>query len=91
MEIIAHLNFMLIPEVAVMPKRSIFYSKTIDRVLDNWPGKRFGLYRFLPAFFCLGAGMEFFMIHFWVGEVNFYKTYKKRLALDIIEKESGTN
>jgi len=51
----------------------------LTRFLDAWPGKQFfGIYRFLPAFFCLGAALEFSMINWTVGQTNFYRTYKKR-------------
>ena len=52
-----------------------FYSKTLRQILDSWPGKqRFGLYRFLPIYFILGAALEFSMINWHVGEVNFCKS-----------------
>lgn len=55
------------------------YSHTLAKILDKWPGKRLGVYRFLPVFFFLGAGLEFTMIHWDVnGKVNFYRTYKRR-------------
>lgn len=83
-----------------------FYNPKLRRFFDRWPGKKtFGLYRFLPAFFVLGAALEFSMINWRVGEVNFCKfyqfphrlfnknlyffkdnTFKKRQALDILEK-----
>lgn len=48
------------------------YNSAIKRVLDCVPGKkRFGLYRFLPLFFCLGAALEYSMINWTVGETNF--------------------
>lgn len=51
------------------------YSSTIRKLLDKWPGKkRFGIYRFLPLFFVLGAALEFSMINWTVGETNFCKT-----------------
>ncbi|CAG7724935.1 unnamed protein product [Allacma fusca] len=54
--------------------------------LNAWPGKRtLGLYRFLPLFFVLGAALEFSMINWQVGEVNFYNTFKKRRAEEIVE------
>ena len=49
----------------------MFYSRTLTRILDKWPGKRFGLYRFLPFFFALGAAVEFSMIKWNAGKVNF--------------------
>ena len=52
-----------------------FYSSNIKKLMDIWPGKRyFGLYRFLPLFFVLGAALEFSMINWQVGEVNFCKS-----------------
>lgn len=62
-----------------------------ETLFDLWPGKRFGNFRFLPLFFVFGAGLEFFMINWHVGEVNFYRTFKKRrveeLAQKLLEKE----
>lgn len=50
------------------------YSKSFKKILDNWPGKKqLGLYRFLPAFFFMGAALEFSMINWTVGETNFCK------------------
>ncbi|MCL4140534.1 UNVERIFIED_CONTAM: hypothetical protein GTU68_026590 [Idotea baltica] len=47
-------------------------SKTLKNILNIWPGKQyFGLYRFLPLFFVLGAALEYSMINWRVGEVNF--------------------
>lgn len=52
------------------------YSSTFRNILDKWPGKRtFGVYRFLPLFFVLGAALEFSMINWTVGETNFCKFY----------------
>jgi hypothetical protein len=46
----------------------------IQKIVDNWPGKRyFGIYRFLPGFFLLGAALEFSMINWQVGDTNFCK------------------
>ena len=60
----------------------------LTRVLDKVPGKKtFGLYRFLPAWFLLGAALEFSMINWTVGETNFYRTYKKRQVINAIETE----
>lgn len=48
------------------------YSKTFKAFLDAWPGKKtFGIYRFMPVFFLLGAALEFSMINWHVGEINF--------------------
>ncbi|XP_071453801.1 ubiquinol-cytochrome c reductase complex assembly factor 5 [Hetaerina americana] len=59
---------------------------TVRRLLNKWPGKKyFGIYRFLPLFFVLGASLEFSMIKWHIGEVNFYRTYKRRKAHEIAE------
>ncbi|XP_075155282.1 sloth 1 [Haematobia irritans] len=64
------------------------YSSTLKRFLDIVPGKkRFGVYRFLPVFFCLGAALEYSMINWTVGETNFYKTFKKRQAKNYVEEK----
>ncbi|XP_042890317.1 small integral membrane protein 4-like [Penaeus japonicus] len=64
------------------------YNASLRKFLDKWPGKRYlGMYRFLPMFFVLGAALEFSMINWHVGEVNFYRTYKKRQAKDIALQE----
>ncbi|XP_023161248.1 small integral membrane protein 4 [Drosophila hydei] len=64
------------------------YSRSVRRLLDNWPGKRrFGIYRFLPIFFVLGAALEFSMINWTVGETNFYRTFKRRQAKNYIEDQ----
>jgi len=50
------------------------YSSTLQSFLDKWPGKKyFGIYRFLPVFFVMGAALEFTMINWHVGQVNFCK------------------
>ncbi|KAK9871197.1 hypothetical protein WA026_011478 [Henosepilachna vigintioctopunctata] len=67
-----------------------FRSSLVESILNKWPGKKyFGNYRFLPIFFIFGAALEFSMIKWQVGEVNFYKTYKKRQAERIIESENS--
>jgi len=49
-------------------------NKTLAQFLNKWPGKKtFGLYRFLPLFYVLGAALEFSMINWEAGEVNFCK------------------
>ncbi|XP_069175288.1 ubiquinol-cytochrome c reductase complex assembly factor 5 [Procambarus clarkii] len=64
------------------------YNKGFRRLLNKWPGKRtLGVYRFLPIFFGLGAALEFSMINWHVGEVNFYRTYKKRQAEKLAVEE----
>ena len=52
--------------------------KYILNYLKKVPGeKTFGVYRFLPFFFVLGAGLEYLMIHLKVGpnQVNFCKYF----------------
>lgn len=63
----------------------------LAKVIRSWPGKeKLGNYRFLPIFFLLGATLEFSMIHWTVGETNFYRTFKKRQAKNIIEEKLHT-
>uniref|UniRef100_U5EUY7 Small integral membrane protein 4 n=1 Tax=Corethrella appendiculata TaxID=1370023 RepID=U5EUY7_9DIPT len=70
----------------------IFKSISLRNILDKWPGKnRFGIYRFLPIFFVLGAALEFSMIKWTVGETNFYNTFKKRRAHDIVQEKIATH
>lgn len=60
-------------------------STGLKRVLDKWPGKKyFGIYRFLPLFFVLGAALEFSMINWRVGETNFCKCNQTTLSISII-------
>ncbi|XP_044580960.1 small integral membrane protein 4 [Cotesia glomerata] len=64
-----------------------FYSKTIRKFLKKWPGEKyFGVYRFLPLFFFAGAGLEYVMINWRVGEVNFYNTYKRTQVQEIADR-----
>ena len=64
----------------------------LGRVLDSIPGKQiFGVYRFLPAWFLLGAALEFSMINWTVGETNFYRTFKKRQVINALESELMSN
>ena len=52
-------------------KKSLF-----SRFVDAVPGKRiFGLYRFMPACFLFGAGLEWTMINWHYGEVNFCELF----------------
>ncbi|XP_018336122.1 small integral membrane protein 4 [Agrilus planipennis] len=68
------------------------YSRKVRRFLDLWPGKRyFGVYRFLPIFFILGAALEFSMINWKVGETNFYRTFKRSKARKILEEKLETS
>lgn len=59
----------------------------VQKFVNSWPGKRFGVYRFLPIFFVLGAALEFSMIKWRVGNTNFYDTFKKRQAKNLIEEQ----
>ena len=75
-------------------RRTALVRPALDRLMDLVPGKqRFGLYRFLPLFFLLGAGLEFSMINWTVGETNFYRTFMKRQALERLElrKQKGSS
>ncbi|XP_014215936.1 small integral membrane protein 4 [Copidosoma floridanum] len=64
-----------------------FYSKKLRKFLRVLPGKKYlGEYRFLPIFFIGGAVIEFLMINWHVGEVNFYKVYKKRKVEELVKQ-----
>ncbi|KAL1459988.1 hypothetical protein WDU94_011929 [Cyamophila willieti] len=67
---------------------TLFYSKTLKNLTKAWPGKKyFGIYRFLPIFFGIGATLEYVMIKWDFNEqVNFYRTYKRRQASIIAEE-----
>jgi len=60
-------------------------SSWIRKGMDLVPGaKVLGLYRFLPIFFLMGAALEFSMINWDVkGQVNFYRTFKRRRAEEV--------
>ncbi|XP_050692186.1 small integral membrane protein 4-like [Eriocheir sinensis] len=63
-------------------------SRRLQHFLNRWPGRRtFGMYRFLPAFFLLGAALEFSMINWHYGQTNFYRTFKRRQASEIALKQ----
>jgi len=50
----------------------MFYSRRLARFFRAIPGKKkFGVYRYLPLFFVSGALLEFTMINWHVGTVNF--------------------
>lgn len=60
--------------------------KTLAAFLNSVPGKKtLGIYRFLPIFFVLGAALEFSMINWHAGQVNFckYFTYKNHITYNI--------
>ncbi|KAJ1530710.1 hypothetical protein ONE63_005572 [Megalurothrips usitatus] len=60
---------------------SSFRSNKLARFLQNLPGfKTFGEYSILPFLFLGGAALEYVMIHWHFGEVNFYRTFKRRQA-----------
>ncbi|XP_015590457.1 small integral membrane protein 4 [Cephus cinctus] len=64
------------------------YSSRLKKLLKKWPGKKLlGEYRFLPIFFVAGAALEFSMIKWKVGEVNFYNTYKRRQVETIVNNK----
>ncbi|XP_034251946.1 small integral membrane protein 4 [Thrips palmi] len=60
---------------------SRFRSERIARFLQtSGPFKKFGEFALLPIFFVSGAALEYVMINWHVGEVNFYRTFKRRQA-----------
>lgn len=62
---------------------------SIRRLLLKWPGQRyFGVYRFMPLFFILGAALEFSMINWRPFGVNFYDIYKKKEAAKLAEQNT---
>ncbi|KAL0134575.1 hypothetical protein PUN28_001399 [Cardiocondyla obscurior] len=62
------------------------YSHVLKRLIKKLPGKRLGEYRLLPLFFAIGATLEYCMINWHVGEVNFYETYKRRKVEELVEE-----
>ncbi|XP_072305818.1 ubiquinol-cytochrome c reductase complex assembly factor 5 [Eucyclogobius newberryi] len=53
--------------------------ENISFILNLVPGKRrFGTYRFLPIFFCIGGVMEWIMINVRIGEETFYDVYRRK-------------
>ena len=62
----------------------------LARLFRKVPGRKtFGIYRFQPLFFGLGALLEFSMINWEAGpqKTNFYKTYTRNTAREIAEAE----
>ncbi|XP_017343022.1 small integral membrane protein 4 [Ictalurus punctatus] len=54
-------------------------NKNIKYILSLVPGKRrFGIYRFLPIFFCIGGVMEWVMINVRIGRETFYDVYRRK-------------
>lgn len=72
-----------------MKKKTVQYKiPVISKFFELVPGKNtFGVYRFLPFFFLLGASLEFSMINWTVGETNFYSVFKKSRAKYIVENK----
>ena len=62
------------------------YRNKLWRLYNKLPGKALGEYRLLPLFFILGAALEYSMIHWQIGEVNFYKVYKRRRVEELVER-----
>ncbi|XP_032663356.1 small integral membrane protein 4 [Odontomachus brunneus] len=64
------------------------FSRTFRRFIRKWPGERYlGDFRFLPLFFVFGALLEFSMINWRVGEVNFYRVYKRRKIEELVNEK----
>ncbi|XP_056589268.1 small integral membrane protein 4 [Triplophysa dalaica] len=54
-------------------------SPNLKYLLSLVPGKRrFGTYRFLPLFFCIGGVMEWIMINVRIGRETFYDVYRRK-------------
>uniref|UniRef100_A0A1X7VQL8 Small integral membrane protein 4 n=1 Tax=Amphimedon queenslandica TaxID=400682 RepID=A0A1X7VQL8_AMPQE len=52
------------------------------RLKNLWTslGSKLGVYRTIPLFFCLGAGIEWFMINVQIGKETFYDTVIRKEA-----------
>lgn len=75
--------------VLVSPPWMNAINSLLRTVVRNWPFvDRFGAYAFLPAFFISGAALEFFMIKWHVGEVNFYTVYKRNRVEELASKQA---
>ncbi|XDV45850.1 hypothetical protein PO909_013872 [Leuciscus waleckii] len=60
-------------------KRMFRKSRNLKYILSLVPGKRrFGTYRFLPLFFCIGGVMEWVMINVRIGRETFYDVYRRK-------------
>lgn len=71
-------------KVVIIYTIQTFFSRenmeAIAKVIQKFPGNKiFGLYRFLPIFFSLGAALEFTMVKWEVNGVNFCKYIYKNL------------
>ncbi|XP_076650324.1 ubiquinol-cytochrome c reductase complex assembly factor 5-like [Halictus rubicundus] len=60
--------------------------RKIRRWVNKVPFKFLGEFRLLPVCFVAGGLLEYVMIHWHVGEVNFYRTYKKRRIEEAVEE-----
>lgn len=63
----------------------------IRKLVEVWPGKRFGVYRFLPLFFVLGAGLEFTMINWWVDSKRSISAHCKIFLGELVKQTSTTH
>ena len=63
--------------------RPMFYSKGLRQLLNLWPGKRLGVYRFLPLFFVVGASIEWVMINARIapGRETFCKSLRMMMIV----------
>ncbi|CAH3176930.1 unnamed protein product [Porites evermanni] len=50
--------------------------------------RRLGVYKFLPLFFLLGAGIELFMIKVRVGRETFYDVYVRKQSERKLERQN---
>lgn len=63
-------------------------SQNIKYFLSLVPGKRrFGVYRFLPVFFCIGGVMEWVMINVRIGRETFCKYSNLWLTLSALSNQ----
>lgn len=49
--------------------------------------QRLGVYKFLPLFFVIGAGIELFMIKVRVGRETFYDVYVRKESQRRLERK----
>ncbi|CAG6021598.1 ubiquinol-cytochrome c reductase complex assembly factor 5 [Menidia menidia] len=64
-------------------------SETVKKLLDLFPGKRLGPYRFLPVFFCIGGIMEWIMINVRIGSETFYDVYRRKQSERSYQQKIG--
>lgn len=66
-------------EVLFLTENMLRKSQNLKYMLSLVPGKkRFGVYRFLPVFFCIGGVMEWIMINVRIGRETFYDVYRRK-------------